>query len=254
MLNFHLLMSQSLQRCAHDSMMSSYEERCSWTSTPGREAYRHTASGPERSDEQTDYRLSPDQSTPRSVFMHSHQHVVLLLVEELPLALKGLFSLWFDWLLITCTCVLLRQPRHSYVCVRVLAMAISPHRLHTWTWYGSDASNRRSRRNWAAPCAIWQSRSISPNRRPPSLGRWQMTQSDGQPLDRSTGCRTERSHSPGSSLHWLPVEDLDRTTGPRVDLVVHHVFQTLVIGRTDEDLRRQLPPREAIIQNLTTDQ
>lgn len=32
------------------SMMSSYEERCSWTSTPGREAYRHTASGPERSE------------------------------------------------------------------------------------------------------------------------------------------------------------------------------------------------------------
>ncbi len=74
-----------------------------------------------------------------------------------------------DRLLIMFTCVLLRQPRHSYVCVRVLAMAISPHRLHTWTWYGSDASNRRSLRNWAAPWAIWQSRSISPNRRPPSL-------------------------------------------------------------------------------------
>lgn len=66
--------------------------------------------------------------------------------------------------------------------------------------------------------------------------------------------QTDRSHSPGSSLHWLPVEDLDRTTGPWVDLVVHHVFQTLVIGRTDEDLWRQLPPREPIIQNLITDQ
>lgn len=35
-------------------MMSSYEERCSSTSTPGREAYRRTASGPERSDGQTE--------------------------------------------------------------------------------------------------------------------------------------------------------------------------------------------------------
>jgi len=67
------------------------------------------------------------------------------------------------------TCVLFLHPRHSKVWLRRLAMAIRPHRLHRCTRYGSEASNSRSRRNWAAPWAIWQSRSISPNRRPPSL-------------------------------------------------------------------------------------
>lgn len=69
------------------------------------------------------------------------------------------------------TWVLFRQPLHSYVCVLVLAIAIIPQRLQTWTWYGSDASNNLSLKNWAAPWAIWQSRSISPKRRPPSLLR-----------------------------------------------------------------------------------
>ena len=66
-------------------------------------------------------------------------------------------------------CVLFLHPRHSNVCERKFAIAIRPHKLQTWTLYGSDASKSRSRRNCAAPCAIWQSRSISPKRRPPSL-------------------------------------------------------------------------------------
>lgn len=67
------------------------------------------------------------------------------------------------------TCVLFLQPLHSKVLLRKFAMAINPHKLHTWQLYGSDTSNSRSFRNCAAPCAIIQSRSISPKRRPPSL-------------------------------------------------------------------------------------
>lgn len=60
--------------------------------------------------------------------------------------------------------------------------------------------------------------------------------------------------SPRAALHGLPVEDLDGASGPGVDLVVHHVLQTLVVGWTDEDLRRQLPARETVIENLMADQ
>lgn len=55
---FHfLLLSHFKPTGACDSpchtMMSSYEEQCSLTSTPGRAAYRRRASGPERSDGHT---------------------------------------------------------------------------------------------------------------------------------------------------------------------------------------------------------
>ena len=65
---------------------------------------------------------------------------------------------------------------------------------------------------------------------------------------------TRTSDSPGPALHGLAVQDLDRAPGPGVDLIVHHVLQALVVGRPDEDLRRQLPPGEAVVQNLITDQ
>lgn len=55
---------------------------------------------------------------------------------------------------------------------------------------------------------------------------------------------------PRTALHGLAVEDLDGAPGPGVDLVVHHVLQPLVVGGADEDLRRQLPPGEAVVQNL----
>lgn len=130
------------------------------------------------------------------------------------------------------TCVLLRQPRHSYVCVRVLAIAISPQRLHTCTWYGSDASNRRSLRNWAAPWAIWQSRSISPNRRPPSLRRQFCVSENSLTCTTVPQTQTHLCHYiyrqvcdwPWSSLHGLPIKDLDGAPGPWVDLIVHHVL------------------------------
>lgn len=65
---------------------------------------------------------------------------------------------------------------------------------------------------------------------------------------------TQTGNSPGSPLHWLPVEDLDRAAGSRVDLIVHHVLQTLIIRWTDEDLRGQLPTGEPVVQDLSADQ
>lgn len=125
---------------------------------------------------------------------------------------------------LTGTWVLLRQPRHSYVCVRVLAMAIRPHRLQTWTWYGSEASNRRSLRNWAAPWAIWQSRSISPKRSPPSLRVTQASPYRSERSIRTINQTAQQCNWPWSALHRLPVEDLDRAPGPWMNLIVHHVF------------------------------
>ena len=56
---------------------------------------------------------------------------------------------------------------------------IKPQSSQMCTRKGSDTSNNRSFRNALAPCAIIQSRSISPNRRPPSRAR------------PSTGCRVK---------------------------------------------------------------
>ena len=67
------------------------------------------------------------------------------------------------------TCVLFLQPLHSYVWFLRFAMHIRPHKLQTWTLYGSETSKSLSLKNWAAPWAIWQSLSISPNLKPPSL-------------------------------------------------------------------------------------
>lgn len=67
------------------------------------------------------------------------------------------------------TCVLFLHPLQSKVLLQRLAVAIMPQHLHTWILYGSDTSNNLSCKNWAAPCAIWQSRSISPKCKPPSL-------------------------------------------------------------------------------------
>ena len=56
--------------------------------------------------------------------------------------------------------------------------------------------------------------------------------------------------SPGPALHGLPVEDLERPAGPRVDLVIHHVLQALVVGRPQEHLGVQLAAREPVVQHL----
>lgn len=39
-----------------------------------------------------------------------------------------------------------------------------------------------------------------------------------------------------ASLHGLTVHHLNRSAGARVDFVVHHMFQALVVGRSEEHL------------------
>ena len=55
---------------------------------------------------------------------------------------------------------------------------------------------------------------------------------------------------PGAAFHRLSVENLDRTSSARVNLVVNHVLQPLVVRRTDEYLRRHLTTGVTVVQNL----
>ena len=57
---------------------------------------------------------------------------------------------------------------------------------------------------------------------------------------------------PGTPLHGLSVEDLYGTTGSRVDLVIHHVLETLVVGRAEEDLGIQLATGVSVVEHLRT--
>lgn len=51
-------------------------------------------------------------------------------------------------------------------------------------------------------------------------------------------------------LHRLPGQDLDRSAAARVDFVVHHMLQALVVGRVQENLRLQLPPSVPVVHSL----
>lgn len=55
-----------------------------------------------------------------------------------------------------------------------------------------------------------------------------------------------------TTFDGLPRHDLHRPTGASVDLVVHHVAQTLVVCRPKEDLGAQLPPRVPVVHDLET--
>ena len=57
---------------------------------------------------------------------------------------------------------------------------------------------------------------------------------------------------PGPTLHRLPHQDLDWAPGSGMDLVVHHMLETLVIGRTQEDLSAHLASRVAGVHYLKT--
>ena len=57
-------------------------------------------------------------------------------------------------------------------------------------------------------------------------------------------------HLPRTSLHRLPGEDLDRSPGSRVDLVIHHVLQSLIVGGAKEDLCVQLATSKAIVEHF----
>jgi hypothetical protein len=55
-----------------------------------------------------------------------------------------------------------------------------------------------------------------------------------------------------TTLYWLARQDLQRSTSARVDLVIHHVLQTLVVRGTNENQRLELAAGEAIVHCLVT--
>lgn len=40
----------------------------------------------------------------------------------------------------------------------------------------------------------------------------------------------------GSTFDWLSGQNLDRSSPPRMNLVIHHMLEALVVGRIQEDL------------------
>ena len=61
------------------------------------------------------------------------------------------------------------------------------------------------------------------------------------------------SYWPRSALHRLSIKNLNWTPSTRMNLVIHHVLQTLVVGWANEDLRNQLPSSMAIVEHLFKD-
>lgn len=55
-----------------------------------------------------------------------------------------------------------------------------------------------------------------------------------------------------TTLDRLTREDLYRPTGTRVDLVVHHMLETLIVSWAEVDLRLQLASGVAMVHNLQT--
>ena len=44
----------------------------------------------------------------------------------------------------------------------------------------------------------------------------------------------------GTTLYWLPNEILHGPASTRVDLIIHHVFQTLIVCWSKVELRKRL--------------
>lgn len=59
---------------------------------------------------------------------------------------------------------------------------------------------------------------------------------------------------PGPTLHGLAHQNLHGASGSRVNLVVHHMLEALVVGGAQEDLRLQFAPCVTIIHDLVTTQ
>jgi len=55
---------------------------------------------------------------------------------------------------------------------------------------------------------------------------------------------------PWSALHRLAVQYLDWPPGAWMNLVVHHVLKTLIVGWTEEDLRRELATGMTVVHHL----
>ena len=73
-----------------------------------------------------------------------------------------------------------------------------------------------------------QSRSISPNRKPPSRDRpyWDSHHCVCRGSNKATRSAIGEEHY----LNWLSREVLQWTSSTCVDLVVHHVLEALVVG------------------------
>ena len=59
---------------------------------------------------------------------------------------------------------------------------------------------------------------------------------------------------PGSALHGLSHQNLNGASGSRVNFVVHHVLEALVVGGAQEDLRLQFASRVTIVHDLVSSQ
>ena len=55
---------------------------------------------------------------------------------------------------------------------------------------------------------------------------------------------------PGTTFHRLSVQDLYRAASSRVDLVINHVLQALIVSWADEYLCRQLAAGVSIVEHL----
>ena len=55
---------------------------------------------------------------------------------------------------------------------------------------------------------------------------------------------------PGSALHGLSVKNLNRSPSTRMNLVIHHMLQTLVISGANENLWCDFSASESIVQDL----
>lgn len=58
----------------------------------------------------------------------------------------------------------------------------------------------------------------------------------------------------GPSLHRLADQNLDGTTSSRMDLVVHHMLETLIVGRTEEDLGVDFASSVSVVHYLVATQ
>lgn len=63
-----------------------------------------------------------------------------------------------------------------------------------------------------------------------------------------------QSTIPGTPLHRLSHQNLQGATRPRMDLIVHHVLQALIVRGAQEDLRVNFPPCMPIVHDLVPSQ
>ena len=105
--------------------------------------------------------------------------------------------------------------------------------------------NKHTLRNMAVPCEIIQSRSISPKRNPPSR------------LRPSTGCLVRICTGPLARelikiTHLVELQTLSKHSQLlySLNLVVYHMLETLIIGRAQKYLGRELATRVSIVHDF----